>query len=304
LQPVHGDICRNDAGGFYCPFLEKGKHCTHAVSGNAPFCEMQETRGGPVVPCRAVKPSEEWLAKKVETSAAAAARKVLQADKQGQKGALPNPLLAHSQPKESKVEAAEKAVEKALLPKFMAHPKKKEKAKEASVEKTEHKLAHQAVKLAVAGAVSEAKEEAKLEQKVSTRRYIITSLVLVILLLHQVSLYARLFPPRNFPLMRVPVAGVLCVYFLACVCVRFVARLGDERARSGSAAGGRQVATRSRQGCSRRQGRGARRWPGRRRGRGAAEAPSRQGGGARGPQAQKSPKAGERREAPGAVPLE
>jgi len=173
-QPNHGDICRNDAGGFYCPFLEKGKHCTHAASGGAPFCEMQETRGGPLVPCRAVRPSEEWLTKKVETYAAAAARKALQAEKKKQESQSAEPSKTpaasdaekprHVKPHESPVAAAEKA----LVAKFMARTKKNEKAKEALEEKKEHKLEHQAVKAAVQEALGEATEEAKVEERVST----------------------------------------------------------------------------------------------------------------------------------------
>jgi len=52
-----------------------------------PFCEMQETRGGPLVPCRAVRPSEEWLNKEVERAAEIAAQALLEKRKEAQAAA-------------------------------------------------------------------------------------------------------------------------------------------------------------------------------------------------------------------------
>lgn len=78
-QPTHGDVCRGDAGEFSCPLMDKGQSnwqkCTRTALGKAPYCEMREGLGGPLLPCRAAKLSKEWLAEETEKHAAEAARK-------------------------------------------------------------------------------------------------------------------------------------------------------------------------------------------------------------------------------------
>jgi hypothetical protein len=51
---------------------------------------MEETRGGPLGPCRAVKPAEEWLANEVERAAESAAKAILEKRKAAKAAALAN----------------------------------------------------------------------------------------------------------------------------------------------------------------------------------------------------------------------
>ena len=72
----HGDLCRSESGEYSCPLLGKGpknrQACTLTDSGKAPFCEMQESRSGRLIPCRAQKAPREWIARRMQDGSSAA----------------------------------------------------------------------------------------------------------------------------------------------------------------------------------------------------------------------------------------
>lgn len=66
----HGDVCRDNAGGFVCPLMDRGQMkrqiCVRTASGKPPFCEMQVSQDEALLPCRAPRASEAWLAKEMQ----------------------------------------------------------------------------------------------------------------------------------------------------------------------------------------------------------------------------------------------